>query len=51
MDTGLYVAATGGLQKIDWLDAHSNNMANINVPGFKRDFQGLRALCRQSSGG
>ncbi|MBE9531639.1 MAG: flagellar hook-basal body protein [Proteobacteria bacterium] len=39
MDTGLYVAASGGLQKIDWLDAHSNNMANINVPGFKRDFQ------------
>ena len=29
MDTGLYVAATGGLQKVDWLDAHSNNMANI----------------------
>ena len=39
MDTGLYVAAIGGLQKEDWLDAHSNNMANIYVPGFKRDFQ------------
>jgi flagellar basal-body rod protein FlgG len=38
MDIGLYVAASGALKKMDWLDSHSNNIANINVPGFKKDY-------------
>ncbi len=38
MDIGLYVAASGALRKMEWMDTHTNNIANTNVPGFKKDF-------------
>jgi flagellar basal-body rod protein FlgG len=39
MDRGLYVAASGEVAQSKRLDALSNNLANINVPGFKKDIQ------------
>lgn len=46
MDIGLYVAASGALKKMEWLDSHTNNIANINVPGFKKDFQVYEVYAR-----
>ncbi len=37
MDRGIYVAASGGLYSQDRMASMSNNIANINVPGFKKD--------------
>lgn len=37
MDKGIYVALSGGLAKVRELELVSNNLANANTPGFKRD--------------
>ncbi len=36
MERGTYVAASGGLLQLRKLDVVSNNLANVNTPGFKR---------------
>lgn len=37
MIEGLYIAASGGTKQLKKLDALSNNIANINTNGFKRE--------------
>jgi len=37
MMEGLYIAASGGTKQLKKLDTLSNNIANINTQGFKRD--------------
>ena len=37
MMEGLYIAASGGTKQLKKLDVLSNNIANINTQGFKRD--------------
>ncbi|MDH5762479.1 MAG: flagellar basal-body rod protein FlgF [Nitrospinota bacterium] len=37
MNEGLYIAASGGAKQLKKLDVLSNNIANINTPGFKKD--------------
>lgn len=37
MIEGLYIAASGGTKQLKKLDVLSNNIANINTQGFKRD--------------
>ena len=37
MIEGLYIAASGGTKQLKKLDILSNNIANINTHGFKRD--------------
>lgn len=37
MDKGIYTALSGGIAKSHELDIVSNNLANLNTPGFKRD--------------
>jgi flagellar basal-body rod protein FlgG len=37
MMEGLYIAASGGTKQLKKLDILSNNIANINTQGFKRD--------------
>ncbi len=44
MNTGMYTAVSGSLSAMRKLDTISNNLANINTPGFKRDkmsFEGV----------
>ena len=36
MDSGTYAAASSGMAQIRKLDVVSNNLANVNTPGFKR---------------
>lgn len=36
MDSGTYAAASNGIAQIHKLDLVSNNLANVNTPGFKR---------------
>lgn len=38
MNYGLYIAAGGALNSMHRLDVASNNLANVNTTGFKRDF-------------
>ena len=38
MDSGTYTAASGGVYQLQKLDVVNNNLANINTPGFKRQF-------------
>ena len=38
MDRGTYTAASGGLAQLRKLEVVNNNLANINTPGFKRQF-------------
>lgn len=37
MDKGIYTALSGGIAKAHELELLSNNLANVNTPGFKRD--------------
>lgn len=37
MDKGTYVAASAGLLQMRKLEVVSNNLANSNTPGFKRE--------------
>ncbi len=37
MDKGIYTALSGGIAKSHELELLSNNLANVNTPGFKRD--------------
>ena len=46
MNSGMYSAVSGSLSAMHRLDIISNNLANINTPGFKKDkmsFEGLLA--------
>lgn len=46
MNSGIYPAVSGGLAAMRKLDVISNNLANINTPGYKRDkmsFEGTLA--------
>lgn len=38
MDRGTYVAASAGLANLKKLEIVNNNLANVNTPGFKRQF-------------
>lgn len=38
MDRGIYAAASSGLAQLQKLEAINNNLANINTPGFKKQF-------------
>lgn len=46
MNSGMYAAISGNLAAMRRLDVISNNLANVNTPGFKKDkmsFEGLLA--------
>lgn len=46
MNSGMYSAVSGSLAAMRKLDVISNNLANVNTPGYKRDkmsFEGLLA--------
>ena len=46
MNSGMYAAVSGSLAAMRRLDMISNNLANVNTPGFKKDkmsFEGLLA--------
>lgn len=46
MNSGIYSAVSGSLSAMRKLDVISNNLANVNTPGFKKDkmsFEGLLA--------
>lgn len=46
MNSGIYSAVSGSLAAMRRLDVISNNLANVNTPGFKKDkmsFEGLLA--------
>lgn len=46
MNSGMYTAVSGSLSAMRRLDMISNNLANVNTPGYKRDkmsFEGLLA--------
>lgn len=46
MNSGIYPAVSGSLSAMRKLDLISNNLANVNTPGYKRDkmsFEGLLA--------
>ena len=46
MNSGIYSAVSGSLAAMRRLDMISNNLANVNTPGFKKDkmsFEGLLA--------
>lgn len=46
MNSGMYAAVSGNLAAMRRLDVISNNLANVNTPGFKKDkmaFEGLLA--------
>lgn len=46
MNSGIYSALSGNLAAMNRLDVISNNLANINTPGYKKDkmsFEGLLA--------
>lgn len=46
MNSGMYSAVSGNLAAMRRLDVISNNLANVNTPGFKKDkmsFEGLLA--------
>ncbi len=38
MDRGTYVSASGGVLQFQRLDIVNNNLANVNTPGFKKQF-------------
>src|SRR5512146_2235492 len=37
MNSGIYSALTGNVAAMKRLDVLSNNLANVNTPGFKKD--------------
>ncbi len=46
MNSGIYPAVSGSLAAMQRLDVISNNLANVNTPGFKKDkmsFEGMLA--------
>lgn len=44
MNSGMYAALSGNVAALQRLDTLSNNLANINTPGFKRDNLQFSAL-------
>jgi flagellar basal-body rod protein FlgF len=43
MDRGSYIAATGGVAQLQRLDVVTNNLANVNTPGFKKQVVATQA--------
>ena len=46
MNSGMYAAVSGSLAAMQRLDMISNNLANVNTPGYKKDkmsFEGMLA--------
>ena len=44
MNSGMYSALSGNLAAMKRMDIISNNLANVNTPGFKKDkmtFEGM----------
>ena len=37
MNSGMYSALSGNLMAMKWMDIISNNLANVNTPGYKKD--------------
>ena len=44
MNSGMYSAVSGSLAAMNRLDMISNNLANVNTPGFKRDRMSFESL-------
>jgi flagellar basal-body rod protein FlgG len=44
MNSGLYAAVSGSLASMRRLDVISNNLANINTPGYKKDAMSFESL-------
>ena len=44
MDQGIYTAAAGAIAMEDRLNVISNNIANLNTTGFKKDQDELREV-------
>lgn len=49
MNSGMYAALSGNVASLQRLDTLSNNLANINTPGFKRDNMAFEALVAAAS--
>jgi flagellar basal-body rod protein FlgF len=50
MNSGLYAALSGNLAAMKRLDVISNNLANVNTPGFKKDRMSFESLLMASTG-
>lgn len=48
MDSGLYSALSGNVTAAKKLDVLTNNLANINTPGFKRDRMSFESVLAQN---
>ncbi|MFQ5417161.1 MAG: flagellar hook-basal body protein [Myxococcota bacterium] len=48
MGDGLYIAASGALARLRDLDVTSNNLANVDTTGFKRDRTAFHAVLESS---
>ncbi|OGR24085.1 MAG: flagellar basal-body rod protein FlgF [Desulfuromonadaceae bacterium GWB2_53_15] len=44
MNSGMYSALSGNIAAMKRLDIISNNLANVNTPGFKKDKMGFESL-------
>jgi len=49
MNSGLYAALSGNLAAMKRLDVLSNNLANVNTPGFKKDRMTFESLLMAST--
>lgn len=50
MNSGLYAALSGNLTAMKRLDVLSNNLANVNTAGFKKDRMAFESLLMASTG-
>ncbi|MDD3294650.1 MAG: flagellar basal-body rod protein FlgF [Geobacteraceae bacterium] len=50
MNSGLYTAVTGGLTAMKRLDVLSNNLANVNTAGFKKDAIHFESILAEAAG-
>lgn len=48
MDSGLYTALSGNVTAAKKLDVLTNNLANVNTPGFKRDRMSFETVMAQN---
>ncbi|MBI5655719.1 MAG: flagellar basal-body rod protein FlgF [Geobacter sp.] len=51
MNSGLYAALTGNINAMKRLDVVSNNLANANTPGFKKDRLTFESVLNGANGG
>ncbi|RNC67259.1 MAG: flagellar basal-body rod protein FlgF [Desulfuromonadales bacterium] len=47
MNSGIYSALTGNIAAMKRLDVISNNLANVNTPGFKKDRMTFESMLQQ----